>query len=108
MARLEVDGMVVMDGPSLIGIFTSNDYLRKIVSAELDVTTLKVGDVMTRNVSVVDLTATGAQGVSMMSKGRFRHLPVIDGGRVVGVVSMLDIMTFGMLDTGQDVADDAG
>ena len=44
----------------------------------------------------------------MMSKGRFRHPPVIDRGRVVGVVTMLDIMTFGMRGTGQDVAGDAG
>lgn len=108
MARLEVDGLVVMEGPALVGIFTSNDYLRKVVNAGLDAATLNVGDVMTRQVAVVDLAATSAQCVAMMSKGRFRHLPVIDGSRVVGVVSMLDIMSFSMRGTAQDVAGDAG
>ena len=108
MARLEVDGLVVMEGPALVGIFTSNDYLRKVVNAGLDAATLNVGDVMTRQVAVVDLAATSAQCVAMMSKGRFRHLPVIDGSRIVGVVSMLDIMSFSMRGISQDVGDDPG
>jgi CBS domain-containing protein len=88
-----------------VGIFTSNDFLRKIVSTGLDAATLKVGDVMTRNVTVVDLTATSARCVSMMSRGRFRHLPVVDGDRVVGTVTMVDIMAFGVDGADQDVGD---
>ena len=107
MARQGVDGAVVLDGPSLVGIFTSNDYLRKIVGAGLDAAVLKVGDVMTRSVSVVDLAATTAQCVSMMSRGRFRHLPVMDGDRVVGVVTMLDIMGFSVHGADHDVGDAA-
>lgn len=105
MARLEVDGLAVMDGPALVGIFTSNDFLHKIVAASLDPATLNVGDVMTRNVSVVDGTATVAQCVSMMSRGRFRHLPVLDGDRVAGIVTMLDIMAFSVDGADHDVGD---
>lgn len=108
MARLEVDGVAVMDGPTLVGIFTSNDFLRKIVAASLDPATLNVGDVMTRNVTVVDLTATLARCVSIMSRGRFRHLPVLDGERVVGMVTMVDIMAFSIDSVDHDVGDGDG
>ena len=105
MARLEIDGVVVMDGPTLVGIFTSNDFLRKIVSAGLDAASLTVGDVMTRDVSTVGITATSAQCVSMMSRGRFRHLPVLDGDSVAGIVTMLDIMAFSVDGADHDVGD---
>ena len=107
MAHAGEDGMVVMDGSALVGIFTSNDYLRKVVSAGLDAATLTVGDVMTRQVSVVAPGATTAQCVSMMSKGRFRHLPVVDDGRVVGMVAMIDIMGFSVHGADHDVGDAA-
>jgi CBS domain-containing protein len=105
MARVGVDGVVVMEGPALVGMFTSNDFLRKIVGTGLDAAALKVGDVMTRNVTVVDMAATSARCVSMMSRGRFRHLPVVDGDRVVGMVTMVDIMAFGVDGADHDVGD---
>jgi CBS domain-containing protein len=94
MARHEVDGLVVMEGEALVGIFTSNDYLRKIVGQGADAGVLTVGDVMTRNVATVDPATSTVDCVSTMNRGRFRHLPVKDGDRLVGVVTMLDIMRF--------------
>jgi CBS domain-containing protein len=94
MAEHEVEGLVVMEDGALTGIFTSNDYLRKIVGAGLDVAGLRVGDVMTRNVKSVGPGAEVSDCVAMMSRGRFRHLPVIDGQRLVGIVTMVDIMRF--------------
>lgn len=94
MAEHEVEGLVVMEDGALTGIFTSNDYLRKVVGAGLDVARLRVGDVMTRNVKSVGPETEVSDCVAMMSRGRFRHLPVIDGQRLVGIVTMVDIMRF--------------
>jgi CBS domain-containing protein len=104
MSAHEVEGLIVLDGTALVGIVTSNDYLRKVIGGGLDLVSLKVGDVMTRHVSTVGPEVTASQCVAMMSKGRFRHLPVVDKGEVIGVVTMVDIMRFNA-DRGARVAE---
>lgn len=108
MATHEVEGLLVISGASLIGILTSNDYLRKVIGGGLDVASLKVGDVMTRHPSTVGPETPSAQCVAMMSKGRFRHLPVVDRDNVIGIITMLDIMRFNAERAAPDVEPEEG
>jgi len=73
-----------------VGIFTERDLVR-VVAKNGDVSSLTVGDVMTRGVIVVEADASLIKAVHIMAKHGIRHLPVVDGeGRVVGIISIRD------------------
>jgi len=76
----------------LAGIFTDRDYVHKIVVPALDATHMTVGEVMTRDVVFIEPQATIRDCVTLMNEGKFRHLPVKDDGKIVGMISMTDIM----------------
>jgi len=92
MARLEIHSLLVMDGERVAGIFTDRDYVHKIVVPGLDPSSLKVGAVMTPEVVFIDPQATLRACVRLMNEGKFRHLPVKEDGKVIGMISMTDIM----------------
>lgn len=92
MARLAVHSLLVMRDHEVVGIFTDRDYVHKIVVPGLDPTVLKVADVMTRNVVFISPQATITSCVEIMNEGKFRHLPVREDGKLLGMISMTDIM----------------
>jgi len=92
MSRLEIHSLLVMQDDTLAGIFTDRDYVHKIVVPALDATHMTVGEVMTRDVVFIEPQATIRDCVTLMNEGKFRHLPVKDDGRIVGMISMTDIM----------------
>jgi len=90
MGTRQVGSALVMEGQSLLGIFTERDVLRA-VGSDFDAEHHPVSEFMTRDPSTVapDEEAHGALS-SMLAFG-FRHLPVVEGGAVVGIVSMRDL-----------------
>ncbi|GAB6947422.1 hypothetical protein JCM16161A_15520 [Vulcanisaeta sp. JCM 16161] len=73
-----------------IGVFTERDLLR-LVANNISLDALTVGDVMTRNVIVVEEDASLIKAVHIMAKHGIRHLPIIDeGGKVIGIISIRD------------------
>ena len=80
--------LVVADG-RLTGILTERDVLRAVASGNIDG---NVADWMTRSPETVDTDETTQQAAVVMIHGGFRHLPVIDGGRPVGIVSIRDLV----------------
>jgi len=92
MAQLEIHSLLVMQGEEVAGIFTDRDYVHKIVVPGLDATQLTVGDVMTREVVFIEPQATLRACVTLMNEGKFRHLPVREDGKIIGMISMTDIM----------------
>lgn len=92
MARLRIGALLVMEGEHLAGIVSERDYARKIIlqgrrSAETRVTEIMTAEVLT---TTPDMTAQ--QCLAMMTEGYFRHLPVIEDDRVVGLVSIGDLV----------------
>lgn len=92
LASKGVGALMVMDGDKLVGIFSERDYCRKVALKGRNSQDTLVADVMTSEVfSVSGNTGTRACMLLMRDK-HFRHLPVVDGGKVLGLVSMRDIM----------------
>jgi CBS domain-containing protein len=86
--------MVVVRG-RLAGIFTERDVLQRVLGAGLDLARTRVSDVMTRDPETVEPSATLAQALRTMARGRYRHLPVVDAeGTPVALVSMRRIVQF--------------
>ena len=83
---------VVLDDGKLVGVLSERDLLRLI--AEHGDLGQAVRDRMTREVVTAGPATDLAEALAMMMSGRFRHLPVTDGDRVVGIVSMRDLMAW--------------
>ena len=87
-----VGALLVMDGDRLVGIFSERDYTRKVALQGRNSRETPVRDIMTANVIAVPPGAGTRECMTLMSQHRFRHLPVVDQGRVVGMISIRDIM----------------
>ena len=91
MVKGRVGSAVVVDGPWLLGIFTERDALR-VAAAGTDPTTASVKDWMTRDPVTVGPDTDSDDAAAIMATEGFRHLPVVEGGSVVGVVSLRDVL----------------
>jgi len=87
-----VGALLVMDGREPVGIFTERDVLRRVVDADKDPALVRVSAVMTRNPVAISPGARIEDAMSLMTERRFRHLPVIADGQVVGMLSSGDLM----------------
>ncbi len=92
MAEYGVGAMLVMQGGEMKGIFTERDYARKVILAGRGSRETRVEEVMTSAVITVDPRATAEEGLALMTRQRVRHLPVIERGQLVGMVSIGDLV----------------
>lgn len=92
LARHEIGALVVMDGGRLVGIVSERDYTRKVALQGRNSKETPVSEIMSSQVCTVT-PATGTHAcMSLMSEGKFRHLPVVEDGTVLGMISIRDIM----------------
>ncbi|MCX7782580.1 MAG: CBS domain-containing protein [Meiothermus sp.] len=92
MASYDVGALMVMNGNQLVGIFSERDYARKIIlMGRISKDTL-VGEVMTDDLITITPDATVADCMNLMTGNRIRHLPVVEDGRLVGVISIGDVV----------------
>lgn len=98
MAESNIGALLVMDGEKLVGIFSERDYARKGIIKERKAKSTIMLDVMTANVFTVSSDKDIVYCMEMMSSKKFRHLPVIDGEKVIGILSVGDIVTVMILE----------
>ena len=91
MNELKIGAMLVMKENQLIGIFTERDAIIRVLGAGLDPLDTSVSSVMTTNPVWASHTTTLKEAMSIITNQRFRHLPVIKDGKVLGVVSSGDL-----------------
>lgn len=101
LAEKNVGALLVMNGPELVGLLSERDYVRKVILRGYSSKDLKVEDIMSTPVVTVCLTTTVDECMHAMTDKRCRHLPVVDQGNVVGLVSIGDLVNWIM--TAQDV-----
>jgi len=89
MTGRRVGAVLVVSGARLTGILTERDVLRAVASGNVGG---QVADWMTRNPETVDADESTEQAGVVMIHGGFRHLPVLDGGAPIGIVSIRDLM----------------
>ena len=92
MAVRHVGALLVMEQDQLLGIISERDYARKIILNNRASHDTPVADIMTASPVTVTLPDTTHHCMKVMTQGRFRHLPVIEGGRVVGMLSIGDLV----------------
>ncbi|MDO5692695.1 MAG: CBS domain-containing protein [Pseudomonadota bacterium] len=92
MADKNVGSVLIMQGEVLLGIFTERDYARKIALKGLASPTTMLTDVMTAKLYVVSSRQTVQECMGIMNQAKVRHLPVVEDGAVVGLVSIGDLV----------------
>jgi CBS domain-containing protein len=92
MANRHVGALLVMSQGSLIGIISERDYARKVILKNRSSHDTPVSDIMTSPAVSVTPDDTVHRCMQLMTEGRFRHLPVVKGGRVVGMLSIGDLV----------------
>ena len=91
MTVSKIGALIVMDGGRLIGIFTERDALNKVLAGGLDPSNTKVSQVMTKDPYCISPTTTVGDAMKLITRLRFRHLPIVDNGKVLAVVSSGDL-----------------
>lgn len=92
LADKDVGALMVMDQGKLVGVFSERDYTRKIALAGKASRDTQVSEIMTSNVLTVGPKADTRDCMALMSQKKIRHLPVVDGDKVLGMISVRDIL----------------
>lgn len=92
MADKNVGSLVVLEDAAVVGVFTERDYARKVILLGRASRDLPVREIMTSELITVGPDATLADCMRLMTENRVRHLPVMDAGRQIGLVSIGDVV----------------
>ncbi len=92
LARYDIGALVVTDDDGVAGMFSERDYARKVILQGKSSRELLVADAMTRHVLSVTPQCTMDDCMAIMTDHRVRHLPVLDGSGVIGIVSIGDVV----------------
>ena len=92
LARHEVGALLVMEGDKLVGVLSERDYTRKVALQGKNSKTMRVAEIMTPDVFTVTPSTRTRECMALMSQKRIRHLPVLEGDKVVGMISIRDLM----------------
>ena len=92
MAEHDIGAVLVIEGDRLVGIFTERDYARKVVLRGKSSKDTVISELMTPNVCTITPSHTMDQVMNIMTENRFRHLPVVDHGKIAGIVTIGDVV----------------
>ena len=91
MAEKKIGGLVVVDKYKPVGVITESDLVRKVLSKNLDSSQVKVSDLLDRELISIATNVTLYDAANLMVKNKIRRLPVIQDGKLIGVVTILDL-----------------
>jgi CBS domain-containing protein len=103
MTERRVGAVAVLDGDRLAGIVSERDIMGKVVAAGRDLDQTRVRDIMTRDLVVARVADSHEDGLRMMKQAGCRHLPVVDGDRLVGMVSQRDLLQIDLSEKDEEI-----
>ncbi|MFO1293540.1 MAG: CBS domain-containing protein [Rubrivivax sp.] len=92
LERWEAGALMVMDGGALVGVFSERDYTRKVALKGRNSRETQVREIMSTQVVTVGPAASTQACIALMSDKRIRHLPVVDGHLVLGMIAVRDLL----------------
>jgi len=92
MAERNIGAVLVTDEDELVGILSERDYARKVILHGKSSRETRVDEIMTSDVICIDPSWTAEQCMALMTEKRIRHLPVVERGQLIGVVSIGDVV----------------
>ena len=92
MAERDIGALLVVDGEEIVGVFSERDYARKVILKGRSSKVASVGELMNSPVFYIEPDKTIEECMALMTAKRMRHLPVLDHGRLLGMVSIGDVV----------------
>ncbi|MFQ5580767.1 MAG: cyclic nucleotide-binding/CBS domain-containing protein [Nitrospiria bacterium] len=92
MREKEVGSLMVCDGEEIIGIVSESDFVRKGLAGDLDLGAAPVESIMSAPVISIDIDETAKEANELMANKAIRHLAITDRGKVVGIISVRDLL----------------
>lgn len=92
MKERSIGALMVVEDDQLVGIFTERDALYRVIAAGADPSKTKISEVMTPNPQTIDADKPFRNALHLMYENGYRHVPVVDDGRPIGVVSARDAL----------------
>jgi len=92
MAEKKIGSLVVMDGEDVVGIFTERDHARKVGLLNTKPQDVRISEVMTANLITVHPHQSVRECMAIMTEERVRHLPVFENGKLIGIISIGDVV----------------
>jgi CBS domain-containing protein len=105
MNKRGMGSVLVMEGDRLVGIFTERDVLTRVVTARFDAAKTPVAEVMTRQPMTLSPTTTVREAMMIVTDSRKRHLPVVQDGKVLGLISSGDLTRWIVRDQQRELDD---
>ena len=103
MSDRRVGAVAVLQGDRLAGVLSERDIMSRVVARGLDPDAIKVGEVMTRELVVASASESNEDGVRKMKQAGCRHLPVIQGDRFLGMVSLRDLLQVDLSEKDEEI-----
>jgi signal-transduction protein with cAMP-binding, CBS, and nucleotidyltransferase domain len=103
MVRARTGAILILHGRTLVGIFTERDLMTRVVVPGRDPDTTRVGDVMTDQVATAGVGDSVNHCMDEMKRLGCRHLPVVEDGEVIGMVSMRDLLRDELVEQGEEI-----
>jgi CBS domain-containing protein len=91
MNKERVGALIIMKDETLLGIFTERDLLNRVIVTKIDLATTPIHEVMTKDLVVVKSSLTVNRAMRVVTEKRLRHLPVVEDGKLLGMVSSGDL-----------------
>ncbi len=88
-----VSALPIMENNKLIGIISERDYIRKITSQKIPAWSVKIHEIMTKDVITIDIDSPVEECMKLMTTNRIRHLPVMEGNELATVISFTDVVS---------------
>lgn len=90
MSSKDISALLITEGERLVGIFTERDYARKVILQGRSSKETRIGELMTQNLLTISPNQTVDDVMAMMTNNRIRHLPVVEKGKLIGIVTIGD------------------
>jgi CBS domain-containing protein len=103
MSEKRVGAVVVIEGNRLVGVLSERDIMGRVVARGLDPDQARVGEVMTRDIVVAKPEDSHDDGLRKMKQAGCRHLPVVEGDRYVGMVSLRDLLQVDLTEKDEEI-----
>lgn len=103
MAEKGIGALVVMDGDAIAGIVTERDYARKVILKGRSSETAAVRDIMTTDVVTTTGDRSVAECMNVVTERRIRHLPVVEDGKLCGIISIGDLVKAVIADQQEEI-----
>ncbi len=104
MNQVGVGALLVMEGDKLVGIISERDIIRKLVGVNVDPASVKVEQLMTKELITVPPATTVQEAMKLITEKRIRHLPVVENGKLMGIISIGDLTRWVMLQQEYEIA----